>query len=168
MKARKICIVGDIAMVPLTKGEYAYVDAEKYDIVAGKNWHLVSTKGKLYAATIIPTPENRLAKTYLHRIVLGATAGEEVDHINNNGLDNRSDNLRIVSSFQNHQNRAKQKNNTSGAPCVFWSKKAKKWLGEIQFNGEKISLGLFDSVESAFEAVAKRKSLLYREIEMPH
>jgi len=168
MKARTVCIVGDIAMIPLTKGEYAYVDAEKYDLVAGRNWHLVSTKGKFYAATITPKPGNRLAKTYLHRIVLGADSGDEVDHINNNGLDNRIDNLRIVTSFQNRQNRAKQKNNTSGAPCVYWSKKSRKWFGELQFNGEKLHLGYFDTVDSAFDAVVKRKLLLYGEIKMPY
>ena len=38
---------------------------------------------------------------YMHRLILGVDTGVEVDHINNNGLDNRRENLQVVSRSQN-------------------------------------------------------------------
>lgn len=42
---------------------------------------------------------------YVHRRVIGARKGEIVDHINGDKLDNRLENLRIVSKSQNNRNR---------------------------------------------------------------
>ncbi len=167
MKVRKICIVGDIAMIPLTRQEYAFVDADKAHIVESKNWHLVTTKGKKYAATITPTPGNRRSKTYLHRMIFGASEALQIDHINNNGLDNRLDNLRQVSSLQNKYNRSRQRNNKSGIPCVFWSKKHGKWRAEIQHQKNNIIVGYFADIEQAATAVALKRSELYDAIGMP-
>ena len=164
MAVRTICVVGDIAMIPLTKNEYAFVDAEKSHMVAGKNWHLVSTKGKSYAATITPTPNDRRSKTYLHRLITDAPKGLEVDHVNNNGLDNRLDNLRVVTSLQNRQNTYIQKNNVSGASGVFWSHKCKRWFSEVQYMGRKIFIGFFDDVESASHAVVMKKAELFGDL----
>ena len=41
---------------------------------------------------------------YLHRLLLDAQAGEEVDHIDGDGLENRRHNLRIVTRLENAQN----------------------------------------------------------------
>ena len=38
----------------------------------------------------------------IHRLVINAPKGMDVDHINGNGLDNRKENLRIVTVQQNH------------------------------------------------------------------
>jgi hypothetical protein len=161
MKQRKICIVGDVAMIPLTRGEYAFVDAEDAKLVDGRNWHLVATKGKQYAATVTPTPTNRLAKTYMHRMVAYAAKGLEVDHINNNGLDNRRDNLRVLTQTKNKQNRSRQKNNVSGHSGVFWSDHHGKWVAEVQSLGKKLFIGAFNDVESASHAVAIKKAEIY-------
>ena len=40
---------------------------------------------------------------YIHRKVMKANPGQIVDHINHNGLDNRSENLRFVTVGQNRQ-----------------------------------------------------------------
>lgn len=42
---------------------------------------------------------------YMHRLIAKAGKGQEVDHINLNGLDNRRDNLRIVTRSQNSANK---------------------------------------------------------------
>lgn len=167
MKARSVCVVGDIAMVPLTKGEYAFVDAEKAHMVSGRNWHLVTAKGKFYAATVTPTDGNRGAKTYLHRFVCQADEGFEVDHINNNGLDNRLDNLRLVSKIQNKQNRSVQKNNKTGVSGVTWVKSKRRWRSEINHNNKRRQLGLFKSKDEAVESVIIAKAQVFEMANMP-
>lgn len=45
-------------------------------------------------------------KLYLHRVILGAKAGQVVDHRNGDGLDNRRVNIRIATDAQNNANKA--------------------------------------------------------------
>ena len=63
-----------------------------------------------------------------------------VDHIDNNKLNNRLDNLQIVTTRENN---SKEKNGTSKYTGVSWYKSTKKWKAQIGVNGKKISLGYF-------------------------
>lgn len=58
---------------------------------------------------------NRSQYVRLHRWIMNAGEGEEVDHINGDRLDNRRENLRIVSHSMNMANRVRRNSNcTSG------------------------------------------------------
>lgn len=85
----------------------AIIDDEDYQLVIQYSWHLLTSCGITYAYTRHPT-------RYMHRLILGATKGEYVDHINRNGLDNRRQNIRIASAGVNGANSKMYKNNTSG------------------------------------------------------
>jgi hypothetical protein len=64
-----------------------------------------------------------------------------VDHINNNKLDNRVDNLRITT---NRENTYKiQFNYSSKYKGVCWHKKNNKWISRISINGKNKTLGCF-------------------------
>lgn len=66
-----------------------------------------------------------------------------VDHINNNPLDNRVENLQIVSQ---RFNSAKNRNGkTSKYIGVSWSNSRQRWVCQIQINKKNISLGQFKS-----------------------
>ena len=91
---------------------------------------------------------HRLA--WLH--VYGSWPKDQIDHINRNRSDNRIANLREVSSKQNHQNRSKPSNNTSGHPGVCWHKRDSKWQATIMHDYKHIHLGYFTDIEAAIAA----------------
>lgn len=91
---------------------------------------------------------HRLAWLYEH----GEWPKDQIDHINRDRSDNRIENLREVTNKQNHQNRSKPSNNTSGHPGVSWDKRASKWRARIEHNQKQIHLGLFTDLEEALSA----------------
>ncbi len=85
---------------------------------------------------------------------------QQINHINHIKNDNRIENLEIVSHQQNQQWLKKHKDNTSGYKGVCWHKQSKKWCANIQVNGKKQHLGLFDDIEEAKQAyIAKATEL---------
>ena len=88
-------------------------------------------------------------KPYLvHRLIWLWVYGEwpngDIDHLNGHGLDNRIENLRVVTPLMNQRNRKKQSNNSSGITGVCWHKQAGKWMARIKINRKYAYLGLFD------------------------
>lgn len=75
--------------------------------------------------------------------------GYVVDHINRNPLDNRRENLRVVSHQVNARNRKR-----SETHCVIRDNNWKKWVVKVTFNYTQIKLGAFDDIETA-KATAK-------------
>lgn len=85
---------------PRIKDEYVLkIDEEDAALLLTPRWHVILPGGKPYV--------HSAEHGYLHRVIMGdIPAGMEIDHINRNTLDNRRDNLRIVTRSQNLQNRA--------------------------------------------------------------
>jgi len=67
----------------------------------------------------------------------------ELDHIDGDKLNNRVENLRLVSSRENNQNRVKHRNGRLTG-CSF-HKRCNKWEAQIRINGKLVCLGLFDT-----------------------
>lgn len=86
-----------------------------------------------------------------------------VDHINGNKLDNRIENLRVVSKSQNGMNRAKQQNNTSGYVGVYFDKRGKRWRAQIKIQSKTKSLGSYKTKEEAAEVYDLAATLLFGE-----
>jgi hypothetical protein len=98
---------------------------------------------------------NKLKNIKVHQLVAMAflnhipdgTHKLVVDHINNNPLDNRFENLQIIT---NRDNASKDKlNYTSKYTGVFWDKERNKWQSKIHINGKTIFLGRFLSEQEA-------------------
>lgn len=99
----------------------------------------------------------------LHRLIMNAKHGMEIDHINNDTLDNRRSNLREVTGYQNDQNRkgAQADNNTSGIRGVSYHKETRKWRAYITINRKQIHIGVYDDMREAERVVKeKRKELM--------
>lgn len=97
--------------------------------------------------------------TSLHRYLMKYDGKNVIDHINNDPLDNRKCNLRIVTKKQNSMNSSSQKNATSKYIGVSWAKNVNKWSCQININGNKIHLGVFeDEIEAG-----KRRDIATKE-----
>lgn len=109
----------------------------------------VAIRGRHYLA-------HRLVWLYVH----GQWPHGEIDHINEDPLDNRISNLRVVNRKQNQQNISRpQSNCRSGARGV--SKQGAKWIATIKVDGKPISLGRFGSVEEASSAYLAAKKQIH-------
>ena len=96
-------------------------------------------------------------KDYLaHRIIwlwyYGTWPEGDIDHINRNKIDNRIDNLRVVSKSENGHNQNIHRTNTSGYPGVSWHKASKKYQARIMGDNKRINLGFFNAAEEAYRA----------------
>lgn len=83
--------------------------------------------------------KDKVFKLYAHRIIWllkkkKIDADLEIDHINRNTLDNRIENLRLITKSRNMQNRKKCTRNTSGVKGVYWDKVVKE--ARKKFHGE--------------------------------
>lgn len=75
-----------------------------------------------------------------------------VDHVDGNRLNNRLNNLRVVTSSENGANKRVRSNNTSGRVGVCWDKSRSKWCASICVAGKNISLGKFADFAAAVSA----------------
>jgi len=115
------------------------------------NWHAVSSgEGRnriWYAFRQVWIPERKVKQSIaMHRVILPPPSGFQIDHRNNNGLDNRRANLRIATPAQNARNARKYSSETSSRyKGVYWDSSQYKWLTQISIDGKQKLLGCFES-----------------------
>ena len=96
---------------------------------------------------------------FAHRLAwlyqTGCFPTEQLDHINHIRNDNRFENLRQVTSAENHHNRAANPNSNSGTIGVSGDIPSRTWRARISVNGRSVFLGHF---QDKARAVKARKS----------
>lgn len=136
--------------IPLTQGLVALVDDEDYEELMQYKWHACKHKYTYYAFRNHQVYPGYRISVRMHRQIMRAQANEIIDHINGNGLDNRKENLRIVSSSQNAANRRAHAGSKSRFKGVSWHKQHGKWAAYICYNYKHKHIGLFrDEIEAA-------------------
>ena len=122
--------------IKLSQGQVAFVSNNKAELVNQYIWFAHWNGRQWYARG--HEKGNWQKKIYLHRLIVGAkNPSDEVDHIDQNGLNCRDNNLRIVTHQQNGFHRGFNKNNTSGFKGVIKDKRFGGWIAQIDYQGKK-------------------------------
>ena len=132
--------------VSLTRGYTAIIDDEDADLLQFK-WHAAMNNrgGNVYAKRSI----GHSGHASMHQIILERklgrplATGELPDHADRNSLNNRRDNLRILTKRKNTWNRSRRSDNKSGLIGVVPGKYGKGWQANIADGSRQIYLGTF-------------------------
>jgi hypothetical protein len=144
--------------LPLPSGHRTLIDLEDVPLVEGLTLYRGS-EGYVYYSW--QRNGERVTNT-LHAFLMKAPKGLQVDHINGDRLDNRRENLRVVTVSVNQFNRKHlNRNNRSGVRGVGYQDG--KWRARINVNGEDHYLGRFDTVEEATKARRQAEVEFYGE-----
>ncbi len=137
-------------------------DAFNYDPKTGIVTWKSCRKSHLGKPVGTPTPKGYLRCRFkgkgimIHRLAWILYYGEEpaafIDHRNRIRNDNRIENLRLASLFENARNAKLRSDNSCGAKGVSWVKRSKKWGARINVDGKTIYLGYFSTASEAAEA----------------
>lgn len=129
----------------------------------GHRWHvqLNNHTNSYYAHATIYNKNSKLRNITMQSFLFKCRTHEIPDHINNNGLDNRKDNIRICLNKQNLKNRkSKNSNNTSGHRNVTWM--SGRWRVQLQINGKNhLFKEKFDDVNKAGKFAEEMRSKFY-------
>lgn len=138
--------MGSFRKIKLTQGKYAIVDAEDFEELNKFKWS-VTPKGYVHRSSHNTTLR-------IHRVIMSAPKGVQVDHINGNRLDNRKENLRLCNNSENQRNCRVRKTNKSGYKGVgsVYGGVTKVFRARINVNKKQINLGVFETAEEAFKA----------------
>ncbi len=107
-------------LIELTRGKRAIVDMIDADL-AGRSWHAVPGHRSVANYTFYAARRKGTRHITLHRVILERILGrklrigEECDHIDGNGLNNRRGNLRLVDHRRNMRNSHNRQSTTKAS-----------------------------------------------------
>ena len=153
---------GEYGIGYLDDGTEFYFDLEDYDKIKDIRWKKDKDG---YIVTSYQDKETKKTKGIkMHRLIMNYPESMFVDHIKTEDRnDNRKNNLRICTDYENRMNHRVAKNNTSGATGVHWHKQSQKWRAVIYYNGKKIDIGSYHTFEEAKNARLKAELNYYGE-----
>lgn len=148
----RIIILDDYAEIIITDGKDQEICRAKVslDIVDKIKSHRWTLNDNGYVRTY-----NNNSPVYLHRMIVECPEGLEVDHINRDKLDNRNENLRIVSHSINRAN-----NGGKNVRMITNRRLSKPYYAAVTKNNKHIFSRYFETEEEALREVEnfKRKN----------
>jgi hypothetical protein len=132
--------------IPLSRGKFALVDDEDYDVLNRYTWHCNNSG---YAMQRVRHGKEK-RNIMMHRVILSCPDGMQTDHIDGNRLNNQRSNLRACNQSQNEINKRRRKTNTSGYKGVCYN--GKYIIARVSANGKSYHLGIFPDKVSAAKA----------------
>lgn len=164
----EIIIEGEVSKICLYEAatsniiDYAIIDTEDISKVQYRKWRL--SHGRAICGS-----KARGYQIDLGNIILGNPVGSGlvVDHKDGNPLNNKKENLRLVTQSMNTLNKSKMSLNTSGIIGISQDKRPgrkNKWVAEIRYNNIKSYLGSFKEISEAAYARYCAEILLFKEM----
>lgn len=147
---------GKTVIGTLSDGDEFKFDIEDFEKVKLFTWY-PSGEGKSNKTCINSKRE------YIHRYIMNAPKGFEIDHIDRNRMNNCKSNLRLCGHQQNQCNQPLQSNNKSGVTGVRFHESRKKYIARIKFYGKEIHLGYYNELITAIQARDVGAKLLFGE-----
>ena len=141
----------------------ATVDVADWPWLSKWKWYAIFGHGYFYAARTTSRKDGKRHLIRKHRLIMGAAAGQQIDHINHQTCDNRRVNLRPCNRNKNQWNRALNKNSASGFKGVSFNRECGKFVAYIQFNGHRKHLGCFATASAAAAAYDAKATKLHRD-----
>ncbi len=146
-------------LIPLTKGKFSIVDEADYEDLMRFNWHF---QKRGYAARNATIGEKRVV-VKMHRQIMNAPEGFDVDHLMGNRLDNRRSQLRLATRSENCRNTGPHRDNVSGLKGVTYFKARKIWQSRIWHLGVQYHLGYHSTPKAAHAAYCDAAAKLHGE-----
>ena len=142
-----------------TSGLVSKVDLKDYDLVKDRNWHTQKGEKTHYAVC-----RDEGKKLYLHHLIVGH-GGQNVDHWNENGLDNRRSNIRQCTFSENRQGvRFKNKRHRYvGVSLDLRPHLSRRWGSKIIVHGKTVWLKRHATEVDAAKAYNKAALKFYGE-----
>lgn len=142
-------------IIPLTRGVEAVIDDCDHGLILSFGWWGAmprnQTNGGFYATTRVKVGA-RLTTRYMHREIMRAPKGLQVDHIDGNGLNNTRANLRLCDRSLNNVNRRLGYSPASGFRGVYQDRGAPLFYARIWHGGSAKRLGYFRDAQEAARA----------------
>lgn len=137
--------------IQCTRNKIVIVDDGDYDKLIQYKWQYNNKWGYISRSKM---GDGKQSTWYMHWDIMGKPPkGMDIDHINRDKLDNRKENLRMISHRENLMNGPMRKNNTSGYKGISWyGGKINKWYAKISINDGYIRLGPFVNKDDAIRA----------------
>lgn len=136
------------------------IDECSVPLVSSRRWY-IDKYG--YAYSTIRKGRN----VGMHRLIINAPDGLEVDHRNGNTLDNRLENLRLCAHEENMRNRRRRRDNACGLKGATFVRRTGRWRAQIGINGKNRFLGDFATPEEAHAAYGRAAVALHGEFARP-
>lgn len=129
------------------------IDPEDWPRVSAHTWHVSKRKHGFYfnADLMVGAKHTGIA---LHRFVMDAPNGMQVDHVHHDYCDNRKSQLRFATQLQNNANTRKLPGTSSPFKGVS-RYKGVRWQASIRWNGKPTYLGYCPGTPAGEIACAK-------------
>ena len=150
-------VLGDITKVDLydlksnVVGHF-YIDTADFNKIKNTKWHLAGDKRNIVSNKI---PYNggfingRLSWVIMDFPKEVLNGEKVIDHIDNQPMNNRKSNLRVIEQAKNCQNTTRRSDNKSGVKGASWRDHANAYCLSIKRDGEQIFCGYYKTIEEA-------------------